>query len=1094
MKHLFTSLALAVLVLSGASVSATEITRLRTEYQTNPVGLEVAVPRLSWQMVSDTYGAAQTAYRVVSALSEEALAAGDYIYDSGKVLSDKSVSIPYGGKVSPCTKYFWKVYVWNEKDRMTESAAAQFETGLMNTGWSGARWIGSDVIAVSPYRTDYVIEYDARVLPGSTQAVFAYGAKDSDNYYNMILDTEAMTCTLIQKWSGETSEIFKADLSDILAPGSANAYHHFKIDSYSTRGERIDLKVEVDGVNVYTGIVRYPGNWHNSPKLHNYGYMQPEGQKAEFTNISIGEKLWQSVFFTDHEVHEAAGTQLWEPHTGSAPMLRKEFSISGEVESARLYATARGIYEFEINGELVGTDYYNPGWPDFHERIYYNTFDVTDMLLNGENAVGAVLGAGWWNDAVGLTFDPYGTAQSLLGKLVIEYKDGRRQVIVTDGSWKVYDDGPVVLNGMITGEDYDARKEVADWSKAGFDDSKWEEVRIFDAPKAIIQAYIGETIKNHETLTALSVTEPVEGVFVYDMGVNMVGIPRLTNIKGEAGRKITLCYAEMLWPEVMPESPIPPYTLEQYEQMKGQLYVDNYRAARSEDTYILKGDAEGETFEPRLTQHGYRYISITGLDEPLALEDVKGLVLHSIGEQLSFYETSDKNVNQLFENILWGERGNFLSVPTDCPQRDERMGWTGDAQVFGRTATYNMMTDGFYTRWMNAVRDAQGANGSYTMIAPSFEKGGDNMGWMEAGIINPWQVYQQYGDIRILEEHYDSMTRYMDYLGRRAKDFIQPGGLYGDWLGLAITNTSLTNSAYYGYDALLMSKIAKVLGKDADAEKYSKLFEDIKEAWNREFVDAEGYTQAISCGIEGMLAGVSGVPAPVITDATKPMRVHTQTSYVVPLYAGLFNEENKPKAVAHLVELLKENNYILNTGFIGTPYLCLVLSENGHNDVAYKLFEQTEYPSWLFPVLQGATTMWERWNSYTIKNGFGIVAMNSFNHYAYGAIEDWMMSQSVGIERDEANPGYKHIILQPQVGGTMEFVRGGFESIYGKISSGWEKTADGFIYTATVPANTTATLTLPGAVKVLKGGKGIAKRSGNVFELTGGTYSFKVVK
>ncbi len=1081
---------LGIAILASSCAGKTAIDRLRTEYQTEPMGIEVQDPRLSWQMKADRYGAAQTAYRVVSAATEENLRKGEYLWDSGEISSDKSVGIPYLGELAPCTRYYWKVLVRDENGKWTESGATWFETGLMGESWEGAQWIGSNEVILNPYRIDFIIDYDVTLLGQS--AGFVYSAIDENNFFEAGLSKDGRF-SLTKVSGGESSVVF--DVPVVLGKGDR---HHVRLDVYSNRGEKITLHAEVDGrkvVNPKAGdrsasrglladewlpqapadIYAFPvpiddKTVHESPRLYNIGYRQAEGQKAEFTNISISERQWNTTFFTDTEVHAAEGGEMktWSPQNASAPMLRKEFEVGKGLQRARLYASARGIYEVELNGAKVGEDYYNPGWPSFEQRNFYNSFDVTSGLKEGANALGVTLGAGWWNDAVGMSVDPYGTAQSFVAKLVLEYADGSRSVVVSDGSWKVYDQGPVTANGMQTGEDYDARKEVPLWSSAGFDDSGWTGAKVFETPSGVLQAYVGETVKCSEVLEAVAMTEPEPGVYIYDMGQNMVGIPSISGLKGAEGQTITMRYAEMLWPEVIPETPIAPYTKEQYEQMKGRMYVDNYRVALSEDRYTFGSDGAEVTFEPSFTEHGYRYIEITGLDAPLPLKNVKGMVLNSIGEQLSYYETSNELTNRLFSNIVWGEKGNFVSIPTDCPQRDERMGWTGDAQVFSRTATYNMMTDGFYNRWMYSMRDTQGENGSYPDTAPAFGKGGNSMGWMEAGIIVPFQVWQQYGDLRILEDSYESMSRYMDFLETRATGYIQKEGFYGDWLGIAVTNTRLTNTAYYAYDAILMEKMARALGKNEDAAKYARLYDNIKQAWNEAFVDEEGYTKAISDGLETAQAYVTGVPAPAMPeDLSKPYRVNTQTSYAVPLQARLFNDNEL--AVKRLVESVEDNDYILNTGFIGTPYLCLSLSEGGRDDVAYKLFEQTEYPSWLFPVLQGATTMWERWNSYTIKSGFGPVSMNSFNHYSYGAIEEWMMSHSLGIQRDEQNPGYKHILLQPKFGGEFSYIKGGFESIYGQIDALWEKKGNTYIYSVTIPANTSASILLPSGAKITKG-------------------------
>ena len=602
-----------------------------------------------------------------------------------------------------------------------------------------------------------------------------------------------------------------------------------------------------------------------------------------------------------------------------------------------------------------------------------------------------------------------------------------------------------------------------------------------------IQGYVGLEIKNNITLTAKKMTR-IGNRFIYDMGQNFAGVPRLKNMKGRKGQTITIHFAEMLYPETVPENPRAPLTREHYERNKGQMYMDNYRSAISTDYYTFKGAPEGETFEPPFTQHGYRYVSIDGLDEPLPLEDVEGIVLESVGEQISRYETSNADINQLFNNIVWGQRGNFLAVPTDCPQRDERLGWTGDANVFCRTSTYNMMTGPFFNRWFYTLRDQKSDNGDVGGYYPSlggtkegaprsgFERG---CGWSDVTITVPWEMYQQYGDLGFVERHYGAMKDYMKFLESQAKDYIYPDAFYwGDWLAPMPTNISMLSTAYFGYDARLMREMAKALGKTDDAVYYDKLYRNISRAFCNYFFDSEGYT------IEG---NHEGTP-----------RMDTQTSYLLPLAFLELPEDLQQKAVKHLLEAIKRSNYHLQTGFLGTPLLCNVLSNFGHNDIAYRLYTQTEYPSWLFPVKQGATTMWERWNSYTIKEGFGDVGMNSFNHYAYGAIEEWIMSHNLGIQRDENRPGYKHILMQPKIDDTFSFVKGGFRSVYGDIASAWEIKPSGTEIEFTIPANTTATFTLPVSsmdnLKLKKGKKGVSSKSFDdgkaVYELKSGTYKF----
>ena len=1081
---------------------AQEITRLTTEYMDRPMGIDVKQPVFGWQMQSDRYGAAQTAYRIVTATSKENLENGTYTYDSGTVNSPTSVCIKYNGpEIAPCTRYYWQVLVTDERGKVHESPASWFETGLMGGLWGNAMWIASNKMQLSPYRFDYAIEYDVETAkPGP--AKFIFGAPQEDCYVFVMLDTRDSAKVMLGNalYNKETVQ-HTLNVSNIIPPADATKKHHIRLEVRG--GGNYDVKVSLDGRVISQGNQTSINCMRDSigrpqARLFGIGYRQPQGFDAVFSNIKLLNYKWDNlVLNSDPKTYNAKGDNkavLWMPGSDvNAPIMRKNVNVGKEVKRARLYATARGAYWFYINGQRVGDGYLNPGWTDFRHRIMYNTYDVTQMLRQGNNALGIELGHGWFCDDFGwagaMWGDQYGYKPSALAMIKVEYTDGTNETFVTDNTWKVYNGGPLYVNNLYHGVIYDAQREVDGWKEPGFNDAAWEKVAILPPPPASteIQGYVGLEIKNNITLTAKKMTR-IGNRFIYDMGQNFAGVPRLKNMKGRKGQTITIHFAEMLYPETVPENPRAPLTREHYERNKGQMYMDNYRSAISTDYYTFRGTPEGETFEPPFTQHGYRYVSIDGLDEPLPLEDVEGIVLESVGEQISRYETSNADINQLFSNIVWGQRGNFLAVPTDCPQRDERLGWTGDANVFCRTSTYNMMTGPFFNRWFYTLRDQKSDNGDVGGYYPSlggtkegaprsgFERG---CGWSDVTITVPWEMYQQYGDLGFVERHYGAMKDYMKFLESQAKDYIYPDAFYwGDWLAPMPTNISMLSTAYFGYDARLMREMAKALGKTDDAVYYDKLYRNISRAFCNYFFDSEGYT------IEG---NHEGTP-----------RMDTQTSYLLPLAFLELPEDLQQKAVKHLLEAIKRSNYHLQTGFLGTPLLCNVLSNFGHNDIAYKLYTQTEYPSWLFPVKQGATTMWERWNSYTIKEGFGDVGMNSFNHYAYGAIEEWIMSHNLGIQRDENRPGYKHILMQPKIDDTFSFVKGGFRSVYGDIASAWEIKPSGTEIEFTIPANTTATFTLPVSsmdnLKLKKGKKGVSSKSFDdgkaVYELKSGAYKF----
>ena len=1110
MKRLLAALALvsALLSCNRTPDGPFRVTDLNVDYMTTPLGLDVSQPRFSWKMESERYGQAQSAYRLVV---EEA-ATGRVSWVSEPVPSDLSVGVVYRGEaLKPCTRYNWTVTVW---DSAQDSVAASswFETGLMDSGWSGAQWISSGQPHFSKYRSQYVIDYDLQLPADSPEADFLFGWQDSTTFVRAQLCREGgqPVLALHHRAFGVDTCDWKHVLKGIL-PAGAHAWNPHVTLRIVAHDYAAGYKIwpSVDGhllVKEPVVIWIYPaGERKPLCRFNQVGFCQPEGADATFSNLRVTERVWNSTLYNNPEAYAVKGgeTKLLSPAEESgAPMLRKSFKVSKPLAAARLYTTARGIYEYEVNGQRMADDWFNPGSTDYRFRILYSTYDITPLLKRGDNAIGAQLGAGWYSDFTGFATgwqDQFGTELSLLAKIVLTYTDGTQETIVSDDSWRVFNAGPILSDSFQNGEDYDARREVNGWSTARFDDSAWTAATVVEAPadSVAIQYYIGSPVQTQQVLQAVAVSEPKPGVFVYDMGQNMVGVPRI-RLQGARGKEVTFHYGEMVYPEEVPEDPLPPLTAAVYAERKGLAYTDNYRGALSTDHYILKGGGV-ETFQPHFTFHGFRYIEIHGLDKALPLESVEGLVLHSVGQQLSGFETSDADVNRLYQNIVWGQRGNFLSIPTDCPQRDERMGWTGDAQVFVRAATYNMNVDPFFTRWFHSVRDIQGEDGSYCDFIPKVgnppygsSKGGGALGWMEAGVIIPWQLYLQYGDVRFLREHYDSMVAYMEYLQKRAVGDIQPGSGYGDWVAVEHTNSPLTNTAYYAYDALLMAKMAAALGHHADEAHWQELYARIKKAFNREFVGPDGVTKE-SRHVPPYNEWIAG-------DADSSFKANTQTSYVVPLQADLFDESHKALAVQNLVGNVAAHGYTLTTGFIGTPYLNLVLSKNGYDTVAYELFEQRAYPSWLYPVLQGATTMWERWNSYTIKRGFGPVDMNSFNHYSFGAIEEWMFSYMLGIQPVEEDPGYHHFVLAPRIGGSFEFVRGHYDSVYGRIESAWAWQEDGRMqFDFTVPANTTASLTLPleedSTVEVSVGAEhaqAIGEQPGRCYELPSGRYRFLV--
>ncbi|MEK6477414.1 glycoside hydrolase family 78 protein [Catalinimonas sp. 4WD22] len=746
-------------------------------------------------------------------------------------------------------------------------------------------------------------------------------------------------------------------------------------------------------------------------------------EPAHWSMGLLGFFDWQARWIT-HDVGYDTTDLYQELYLPPARYLRKEFNTDKPVKSAKVYATAKGLYELHINGQRVGESYFTPGWTDYNKRVYYNTYDVTDLIKSGNNAIGAIISDGWYSGYLGYALlvrldkvrEFYGVTPSFMGQLEIEYEDGSRQIIASDQSWQG-SEGPIREADIIMGETYDARMEQQGWDQAGFNAQDWKNVKLDTYSSGKVEAYPGVTVQYQEEITPLEITEPEEGTYIFDLGKNIAGKARL-KVSGAEGTKITLRFGEML-------------------NADGTLMTENLRKARATDTYILKGDGE-EVWEPKFTYHGFQYVEVSGLPEAPQSGTITGIVMNSDTPQRSTFECSNPLNNQLYQNILTTQFANYFEVPTDCPQRDERLGWTGDAQIYARSATYNADVAAFFKKWLVDLKDAQRWFGAYPNFAPFPYSRPDQYSpaWMDAGIIIPHTMYQVYGDTRILEELYPSMQEFMAFQAAASDNYLRPGGgnNFGDWLNVGkATSHDFIGSVYYGYDARLMAEMAEALGKTEDARHYQQLFENIKKAFAEKYIKADGSTTE-----------------------------DTQTSYALALYMGLYPEALAELGAARLARQIRENGNKFSTGFLGSKHVVLALTQYGYVELAYALFQQTEYPSWGYSVVNGSTSIWERWNSYTLEEGFGgsqNAAMNSFSHYAYGSIAEWMFMHAAGIDTD--GPGYRKLIIKPVIDPSMEYVNASYESINGKISSRWKLNGKKLSMNISIPANTTATVYVP---------------------------------
>lgn len=774
------------------------------------------------------------------------------------------------------------------------------------------------------------------------------------------------------------------------------------------------------------------------------------------------------------------GDKLPSTENVSATMLRREFKLASRAKRAIVYASALGVYELHLNGQRVGDQLLAPEFTDYHTRTQYQAYDVTSLLRPGANVIGAVLGDGWYAGGIGLarslvkkSRNIYGDHPRFIAQLEIERADGKKERIATDDSWRVSREGPILRSDILDGEDYDARREMPGWDSPGFVDKSWREADLTTNVGTTLVAQPNEPIRVTREIKPISVSEPKPGVYVFDLGQNMVGWCRL-KAQGSPGSTITLRHAEMLNDD-------------------GTIYTDNLRAAKQVDTYTMRGSGM-ENFEPHFTYHGFRYVEVTGLHEKPQLDAITGRVFHSAMAEAGAFASSEPTLNKLWQNILWTQRGNMLSIPTDCPQRDERLGWMGDIQIFVGTGIFNMGMAAFFTKWMRDVRDAQADDGRFADFSP--HPFGKNKiftgvpGWGDAGIVVPWRMWQNYGDKWMLADSLESGKRWVEFIRSNNPDLLwknKRGNDYGDWLnsdtliyeGFPRTGGQVPKEIFatmmFAYAADLISHMAKVLGKDDEAKKHRKLFEDIKVAFNKAYVASDGRIQG-----------------------------DTQAGYALALHFDLLPEKTRPLAVKYMLEGIDRYKGHMSTGFHSTYRMMLELTRSGHNDVAYRLINNHTFPSWGYSIENGATTIWERWDGYVKGRGFQNKGMNSFNHYAIGAVGEWMYRVILGINSDDAHPAYEHFIVRPYPGGGLKWARGSYDSIRGKIESSWSVAEGNLKLDVTIPPNTTATVYVPakGAASVKESGRLASTATGvkflqmedgsAVFLVQSGKYSFEV--
>jgi len=768
---------------------------------------------------------------------------------------------------------------------------------------------------------------------------------------------------------------------------------------------------------------------------------------------------YQSGGKTLHQTFPEGDAVVLPAPSQALQYMRKSFALTKPIRQATVYVTALGLYELHLNGQRVGDHILAPEWTDYGKRVNYQTYDVTPLVKTGDNALGAQIAKGWYAGHIGNGNNQrWGKVPALLAQLEVTYADGTVDRIVSDATWKIHESA-ILSTDFMKGENVDARQELAGWDLPGIDDQTWPPATVRDEampPARPLVPQISPPVRELAQVAAKSVAEPKPGRWTFDMGQNMVGVVRL-KVTAPAGTVITLHHAEMLNPD-------------------GTVYLANLRAATSVDTYICKG-GDAEVWQPHFTFHGFRYVELTGLTAKPPLDAVTGIVLGTDLQWTGTFSCSDPRINQLQSNIQWGQRGNYLSVPTDCPQRDERLGWMGDAEVFVRTATGNADVAAFFTKWLVDVDDAQTEDGAFSDVSPKVGANNGTPAWGDAGVICPWTIYQAYGDKRLLQQHLPAMTAWVEWCRTHSTNLIRNkdrGGDYGDWLSIAAdTPKELIGTACFAYSTHLVAESYAALGNADQAAKYRQLFDDIKSAFNKKYVAADGRIQG-----------------------------NTQCCYALALKFDLLPDDLRAKAAQYLEDDIKAKGWHLSTGFVGVSHLLPVLTQAGKVDTAYKLLLQDTFPSWLFSVKQGATTIWERWDGWTPDRGFQDAGMNSFNHYSLGSCGQWLYDTAAGIGLDPDQPGYKHLIIRPRPGAGLTWAKATMHSIHGEMASGWTLNNGTLTIDVTIPTNTSATVYVPAAnaADVTESGKPAAQTQGikflrmedasAVFEVPSGKYQF----
>lgn len=1043
------SLFLIITSCSKEQSKSLSVNDLRCEYRVDPMGIDQPQPRLSWTLESSDPGRQQSAWQILVASSPEKLSRnkGD-LWNSGQVKSDQSNQMAYAGTPLESRKQvWWKVKVWDQDGRAsTWSEPATWSMGLLNQGDWKASWIADPVAAQNKQagftRNGYhsnlykdanhriVITIDlGKITEFDTVCLYPARPYDYTDTPGFLFPVRLRLESASEPGFSGAQTLVDLSKNDIPNPGAVPQ----KYGVGTAKGRYIRLIIN-------KLALRDNNDWGaalNEIEVLKGGVNLAAGAKVETRDATINTD-WDPAFLTDGST-VTLKTQEGLPATSA----RKDIHLDKKIRKATAYISARGLYEFRINGQRIGDQLLAPEWTTYEKRIPYQTYDVTALLKQGDNAVTALLGEGWYAGNLMLYGRfAYGKYPSLLAQLEIVLSDGTVQTIASDSSWKTTTAGPITSNSIYHGELYDARLEQKGWDLPGFDDAAWNKAQTAPLDSVQLVWLRNEPIRIEQELHPRTVTEPVPGTYVLDFGQNMVGWCRIAGT-GTSGQAVQIRHGEAVNDD-------------------GTLYTENLRRALQIDRYTPAADGPF-TYEPRFTYHGFRYIEITGLAAAPVMDSITGKVFHSSSPFVSHFECSDPSLNRLMENIRWTERANLMSSPNDCPQRDERFGWMGDIQAFAQTGAFNMDLAAFFSKFLQDVRDDQADDGRFPDFAP--HAGDQNKGfsgvpaWGDAGVFVPWTAFINYADTQLLKDHFNAAVRWVEYIHGNNPDLIWRVGrgndyndwLSGDWIKVdgwprtgGEVSRELFATAFFAQSTRLVSKMAEVIGKPDEAARYRQLADDIKKAFNQAFVSPDGR-----------------------------MTGNTQGGYALALSFNLLPDELRPKAASYLADNIRnEYHGHLSTGIQTTHRAMLELSKAGYNDLAWELLVNRSFPSWLYMVDNGATTIWERWDGFVKGRGFQSPGMNSLNHWALGSVGEWMWRYIIGLQPDEQHPGWKHFTIAPQPGGGVTWANGDYESIHGTVTSAWKIENGKFILDVTVPANTTATVRLPGKTEGTEVGPG----------------------